>query len=98
MKFMLHLNFIYSNVYCVNVVTFCFATITDTVSMTSASCYQSRPAIYMRGLIPRNWPGQFRLCPHKELLLPSKVESEMKLTVCTCSEPIGAVNSNYKCT
>ena len=27
----------------------------------SASHYQSRPSMYFRGLIPRNWPWQFRL-------------------------------------
>ena len=29
--------------------------------VTSASRYQSRHTMYIRGLIPRNWPRQFRL-------------------------------------
>ena len=29
--------------------------------VTSTSRYQSRSSMYFRGLIPRNWPWQFRL-------------------------------------
>ena len=31
------------------------------VSVTSASRYQCRHSIYMLGMIPRNWPRQFRM-------------------------------------
>ena len=34
------------------------------VSVTSASRYQRGPSMFIRGLIPRKWPRQFRLlCP-----------------------------------
>ena len=29
--------------------------------VTLAPRYESRPSMYIRGLIPRNWPMQFRL-------------------------------------
>ena len=35
----------------------------------SASRYQSRSAMYIRGLIPRNWPRKFRSEP--EILVSS---------------------------
>ena len=34
------------------------------VSVTSSSRYQSRSLMYIRGLIPRNWPRQLRLDCH----------------------------------
>ena len=34
---------------------------TGMVSVKSASRYQSRPSIYIRGMISRSWPRQFRL-------------------------------------
>ena len=42
------------------------------VSVTSASRYQRRPSMYIQGLIPRNWPRQFRLA-HKLWYLSRKV-------------------------
>ena len=43
--------------FCCNQTCYCV----DMVSVTSASRYQSRPWIYVRGLIPRNWSMHFRL-------------------------------------
>ena len=34
--------------------------------VTSASRYQSRSSMYIRGLLPRNWPRQFRLRTYPE--------------------------------
>ena len=49
--------------------------------VTSASHYQSRSSIYIRGLIPRNWPRQFRMTSSEhalfdygfELKIPNKM-------------------------
>ena len=60
MKFMKNINFIYNRLFCCNHTCYCVGI----VSVTSASRYQSRSSMCIRGLIPRNprnWPRQFRL-------------------------------------
>ena len=54
------------------------------VSVTSASRYQSRPWMYIRGLIPRNGPSQFRL------------QSEELKLIRFMKKNIGAVYSSKK--
>ena len=60
------------HVFLYSFITVCFAAITlvivlatfcDLTShyLTSVTRYQSRSSMYIRGLIPRNWPRQFRL-------------------------------------
>ena len=60
------LNFIYSILW--NFVTVCFAAIELVIVLVSASRYvasasryRSSPSMYIRGLIPRIWPRQFRM-------------------------------------
>ena len=61
-------NFIYNRLFCCNHTCYCV----NMVSVTSASSYiasasryhpryQSRSSMYIRSLIPRNWPKQFQL-------------------------------------
>ena len=57
-------NFTYSILW--NVVTVCFASVElvivfGMISVTLSSRYQSRPLMYIRGLIPRDWSRQFQL-------------------------------------
>ena len=67
-----NINFIYNRLFCCNHTCDCVNMVPVTSSsryITSASHYhtryQSRSSMYIRGLIPRNWPWQFRLvCNH----------------------------------
>ena len=53
----------FNRLFCCNHTCYCAGMVSVTSAshyVTSASHYQSRSSMYIRGLIPRNWPRQLR--------------------------------------
>ena len=64
--------FIYNRLCCCNKTCYCISIVSVTSAsryVTSASRYQSRFLMYIRGLIPQNKPRQFRLVVTMTLFL-----------------------------
>ena len=76
-----NINFIYNRLFCCNYTSYCVGMVAvSSVSryVISASRYQSRSSMYIRGLIPRIWPRQFQL-PELMLKLMDKQIFSFKL-------------------
>ena len=61
---MKNINFFYNRLFCCNHSCYCVGMVSVTSAshyVKSESHYQSRSSMYIRGLIPLNWPKQFRL-------------------------------------
>ena len=59
-----NINFIYNRLFCCHHSYYCVGMVSVMSAsryVTSASRYQSKSSMFIRGLIPRNWPRQFRL-------------------------------------
>ena len=76
-----NINFTYNRLFCCNQTCYCVGMVSVTpVShyVTSASRYQSRSSMYIRSLIPCNWPMQFWLWMTPKCVLWQTVKTQMK--------------------
>ena len=78
----ININFIYNRLFCCNHTCYsvCMFSVTSVSRyVTQASRYESRPSMFIRGLIPRNYPMPFRLSIHVETL--TEIDSYFYLQV-----------------